>query len=116
MTFRRQPLRVGDRTELVVEVVLPEGSDARVALTPSTEGTTLEVVRGRLLTFEAQRETDEQGRLHLRFSIPVIAHAPGAGVLRVDVDALVCHGACAHVQRTERFTVEVDPGRPSAGR
>jgi hypothetical protein len=109
VTLGRTPLHAGDRTELVVEIVLATGLDARLALTPSAEGSTLEVVRGRLLSSDARRETDESGRTHLVFAIPVIAHAPGAAVLRVDVDALVCNGACAHVQRSERFPIEVEP-------
>lgn len=102
-------LEAGDRTALVVEVVLPPGpnADARLALTPSTEGTTLEVVRGRLLTADAQRDVDETGAVHLRFSVPVIAHAPGAAVLRIDVNAIVCAEVCASVAMSERFAVEV---------
>jgi hypothetical protein len=42
LALRRAPLFAGDRTELVVEIVLREGLDARLALTPSTEGSTLE--------------------------------------------------------------------------
>jgi hypothetical protein len=111
VTLHERTLRAGDRTELVVEVVLPQGVDARLALTPSTEGETLEVVRGRLLSFDARRETDAEGRTHLAFAVPVIAHAPGAAVLRIDVDALVCAAACAPVQQSERFTIDVAPAR-----
>lgn len=90
---------------------MPRGVEARLALTPSTEGSTLEVVRGRFLTYEARRETDTEGRTRLVFSVPVIAHAPGAAVLRIDIDALVCTEACTQVQQSERFPIDVEPAR-----
>ena len=77
---------------LVVPVVveLAEAVDAPLLLTPSVEGSAVEVVRGRLLRSDAKL-LDAR---HLRFEIPVVARSEGTAIFRVELAAYVCEPRC----------------------
>ncbi|MFW5920221.1 MAG: hypothetical protein ACOCUS_00170 [Polyangiales bacterium] len=83
-------LEEGDRARVVAEVRRPEGNDRPLLLTPSSEGTAVEVVRGRLLRADAE---DPDARV-LRFRIPIVARSPGTAVLRAEVLAHHCTRRC----------------------
>lgn len=83
-------LEVGDRARIVAEVRLPEGNERPVLLTPGSEGTAVEVVRGRLLRADAEAPDATV----LRFRIPIVARRPGTAVLRVEVLAHHCARRC----------------------
>jgi hypothetical protein len=86
-------LRVGDRAAVVAEVRIRPAGTQPLLLTPSTEGTAVEVVRGRLLRSDAEdRDADV-----LRFRIPIVARTPGTGVLRVAVSGWACAERCRRV-------------------
>lgn len=76
-----------------VIVTLPEGGEHPLLLTPSVEGSALELVRGRLIRADAKR-VDAQ---HLRFELPVVAKSEGTAILRVEVLTYVCSPACRRV-------------------
>ncbi|HBQ16337.1 MAG TPA: hypothetical protein DEF51_36150, partial [Myxococcales bacterium] len=81
-------LTVGDRAEIVARV---SGAGAHpVMLTPSAEGTALEVVRGRLLRADA-RDPDAS---ELELRIPIVARSAGTSVLRVRVAGYACEARC----------------------
>jgi hypothetical protein len=98
-------LRAGARALLDVTVVLPANAAEPVLLTQSAEGEALEVVRGRFMRSDA-RDTD--GGV-LRFELPVLARAVGAGVVRVHALAYVCAPDCLALEREARTTVSVLP-------
>src|SRR5690606_37787427 len=73
------PLHAGDRAELIARV---RGAGAHPLLvTPRSEGTAIEVVRGRLLRAEAVDPSADP----LEFRVPVIAQLAGTAVVRVSV-------------------------------
>jgi hypothetical protein len=73
-----------------VLVSVPAGDATPLLLTPSVEGSAVEVVRGRLLRSDAKPLAD--GRL--RFEVPVVARSEGTAILRVDVSSYVCDPRC----------------------
>jgi hypothetical protein len=76
-----------------VWVQLPAAGDAPLLLTPRSEGTAVEVVRGRLLRSDAK----SIDATHLRFEVPVVARSEGTAILRVDVSTYVCETRCVQV-------------------
>jgi hypothetical protein len=76
-----------------VIVSLPSGADHPLLLTPSVEGSAVELVRGRLTRADA-KNLDPQ---HLRFELPVVAKSEGTAILRVEVMTYACSPGCARV-------------------
>ena len=97
-------LRVGDRTEVIVEGRVRPAGRAPLMLTPASEGQALEVVRGRMLRADAVDPAAEV----LRFRVPVVARAVGTSVLRVRVRAYTCRARCRLVESTESAILRVD--------
>lgn len=82
-------LAVGDHAEVIVEVEAPHSASQPLILTPTSEGTAIEVVRGRFLRTDAT----EQGGV-LRFRVPIVAGNAGTSVFRVRVTTYVCTTRC----------------------
>jgi hypothetical protein len=98
-----ESLTVDDRASVIVEVhVLPEGHRP-VLLTPTSEGSAVEVVRGRLLRADAE---DPEAAV-LRFSIPIVARTPGTSVLRVHVSGWACEQRCRPVESDAEVVLRV---------
>ncbi len=74
-------------------------------VTPSSEGTALEVVRGRLLRAEAQDPRAEV----LEFQVPVVARGPGTAVVRVRAAGYACEARCRPVHAEASLIVHVAP-------
>ena len=96
-------LVAGTTATVVAEVRVPPG-DAPLLLTPTTEGTAVEVVRGRLLRADAER-TDAGT---LRFRIPIMAKAAGTSVLRVRVLTYACARRCRAEEADAFIVLRVD--------
>ena len=73
-----------------VVVALDVPTDAPLLLTPSVEGSAVEVVRGRLLRSDAKAID----ALHLRFDVPVVARSEGTAIFRVEVATYLCEPGC----------------------
>jgi hypothetical protein len=104
------PLHAGDRAELIARV---RGAGAHPLLvTPRSEGTAIEVVRGRLLRAEAVDPSADP----LEFRVPVIAQLAGTAVVRVSVRGYACEARCRLVRAEASEVVTVAPARarPSA--
>jgi hypothetical protein len=98
-----EQLTVGDRASVIALVtIIPEG-DRPILLTPTSEGTAVEVVRGRLLRTDAE---DDSARV-LRFSIPILAATPGTSVLRVHVSGWACEERCRPVETDAEVVLRV---------
>lgn len=94
-------LRQGDRTEIVARVA---GSDGLpVLVTPTSEGTAIEVVRGRLMRSDAA--DPDAAVLELR--IPVVARQAGTAVLRVSVSGYACEARCRAVTAQTSVVIQV---------
>lgn len=89
--------------EVVAEVVVPPGGRP-ILVTPTSEGTAVEVVRGRLLRTDA----DEIRPNVLLFRIPIRARGPGTAVLRVRVLAYDCAVRCRAVEGDAVVVLHVD--------
>jgi hypothetical protein len=84
-------LVAGDRATIVAKVRLSprdESGELPLLVTPASEGTAIEVVRGRLIRPDAEDPTAAE----LRFPVPIVARNPGTSVLRVHVLAYACAG------------------------
>jgi hypothetical protein len=88
-----QQLRAGSHNTIEVVVELPPGNDSPLLLTPSTSGSAVEVVRGRL----SRSDGKVMDATHLRFEIPVRARTEGTAILRVEVMTYVCARTCSRV-------------------
>jgi hypothetical protein len=98
-----ESLTVDDRKSVIVNVrVVPEGHRP-VLLTPTSEGSAVEVVRGRLLRADAE---DPRAAV-LRFSIPIVARTPGTSVLRVHVSGWACEERCRPVDADAEVVLRV---------
>jgi hypothetical protein len=94
---------VGDRARLVL--VVDVATDVPVLVTPTHEGSAIEVVRGRL----ARADAVEPGARPLRFPIPIVARERGTGVVRATVTSFVCEGeVCDAVEEEARVTIRVE--------
>jgi hypothetical protein len=111
-------LSAGDRAAITAELWIGGAGDGPVLLTPTAEGTAVEVVRGRLTRRDAEAIEAQDGRRGLRFAIPIAAHTPGTTVLRVHVQTFVCpeRGSrrpeaategCRSVEAVQSLTVRV---------
>lgn len=96
-------LTVGDRASVIAVVRITPAGDRPVLVTPSSEGTAVEVVRGRLLRGDA----DDPDAEELRFSIPIVARAPGTAVLRVHVSGWACAERCRPVEDDAEVVMRV---------
>ncbi len=96
-------LTVGDRASVIAVVRITPPGDRPVLVTPSSEGTAVEVVRGRLLRGDA----DDPDAEELRFSIPIVARAPGTAVLRVHVSGWACDERCRPVEADTEVVMRV---------
>jgi hypothetical protein len=76
-----------------VMLALEVAADAPLLLTPSVEGSAVEVVRGRLLRSDAKLVDPT----HLRFEVPVVARSEGTAIFRVEVATYVCEPRCRAV-------------------
>ncbi len=94
-------LRQGDRTEIVARVIGTDGLP--VLVTPTSEGTAIEVVRGRLMRSDAA--DPDAAVLELR--IPVVARQAGTAVLRVSVSGYACDGRCRAVTAQTSVVIQV---------
>lgn len=94
---------VGDRARLVLVVDVAE--DVPVLVTPTHEGSAVEVVRGRLARVDALEPTARP----LRFPIPIVARERGTGVVRATVTSFVCEGdVCEAIEEEARVTLRVE--------
>ena len=89
--------------EVIAEIEVPPGGRP-VLVTPTSEGTAVEVVRGRLLRADA----DEVRPNVLRFRIPIVVRAAGTAVLRVRVLAYACERRCRAVEGDSVVILRVD--------
>jgi len=96
-------LIAGTTAMVVAEVHVPP-SDSPLLLTPTTEGTAVEVVRGRLLRADAERSANGT----LRFRIPIIAKSAGTSVLRVRVMTYACARRCRAEEADAFLVLRVD--------
>jgi hypothetical protein len=78
-----EPIHVGDHASLTLTLHLPDGAKGPVLVTPRTQGSAVEVVRGRLLKSDAK----DPGADPLVFELPMLARSAGQAV--VSVRALV---------------------------
>jgi hypothetical protein len=100
----------GDRAALRVGVRLTPQNDLPMLVTPSSEGTAIEVVRGRLLRTDA----DDAGNGVLQFRVPVVARSTGTAIVRVRVVAYACDTLCREVRGERALTLRVHPGPTGA--
>lgn len=82
----------GQRAQILARV--RGAGEHPVLVTPRSEGTAIEVVRGRLLRAEAR---DPEAEV-LEFRLPIIARGAGTSVLRVEVRGYACEARCRAVR------------------
>jgi hypothetical protein len=83
-------LHAGDHANVIVNVELAAEGDTPVVLTPSVEGSAVEIVRGRMLRSDGVAVDAK----HLRFELPVIARDEGTAILRVELSTYACTPRC----------------------
>lgn len=106
-------LVAGDRAEVIATLRLPTGNDRPLLLSPRSEGTAIEVVRGRLLRSDA----DDPSAEPLRFRIAIVAREPGDAILRVRVVAYQCAIRCETLHGEASLSLRVSsPERSLADR
>lgn len=98
-------MHVGDRASLVVRLDLPADAAEPVLLTTSSEGTALEVVRGRFVRFDAA----DPKAPSLRFEVPMVARAPGTAIFRVHALFYRCEKTCIAVEQDVQALIEIAP-------
>jgi hypothetical protein len=96
-------LHAGDRAEIVARV---SGAGPHpLLLTPRSEGTAVEVVRGRLMRADA-RDPDAEV---LELRIPVVARSAGTAVIRVEAAGYACAERCRRVRAEAAAVLRVAP-------
>lgn len=104
------PVQVGDPFEIVAHVRLRGGARGPWMLAPTSDGPAVEVVRGRLLSIDADVLEDADGQVHARLRIPVLARATGTTVLRARVEAYGCREArCRPIDGEGSLVLEIAP-------
>ncbi len=99
-------VQVGDHLEVIAHVRMRSGARGPWMLAPTSDGPALEVVRGRLLSIDADAFDPDTGEASLR--IPVVARAAGMTVLRARVTAYGCEdGRCRAIAGEGSVVVEV---------
>lgn len=104
------PARVtlGDRAEIVVQVIDRSSAVLPFLVTPASEGPAIEIVRGRFTRADAA-EGDPEDNV-LRFEVPFVARSVGTSVVRVRVDGFECEGdRCRAVQVESSRAIEIRP-------
>ena len=96
----------GDRTTIVAEVTVTPHSGSPLLLTPTNEGASVEVVRGRLVRADAV----DPDASPMRFEIPIVAKSAGTSILRVRILTYVCESRCRAVEGTGEIVLEVARG------
>ncbi len=96
-------ITAGDRVELIAEVTISPRSDLPVLLTPSNQGGSIEVVRGRLVRSDAE----DPAASPLRFRVPLLANEPGTAIVRVRVMAYACAARCRTIDAEAEVTLTV---------
>lgn len=99
-------LTPGDRAAIIAEVTVTPRSGSPLLLTPTNEGASVEVVRGRLVRADA---VDPEAS-PLRFEIPVVAKSAGTSILRVRILTYVCEARCRAIEATGQIVLEVTRG------
>ena len=101
-------VHVGDPLEILAHVTLRGGARGPWMLAPTSDGPALEVVRGRLLSIDADVVPGEDGRTLATLRIPVLPRAAGTTVLRARVSAYACEqGRCRTIDGEGALVVEV---------
>ncbi|MBN8611436.1 MAG: hypothetical protein J0L92_12665 [Deltaproteobacteria bacterium] len=104
------PVHVGDPIEIVAHVTLRGGARGPWMLAPTSDGPAVEVVRGRLLSIDADVLERGDDRVEARLRIPVLARATGTTVLRARVEAYGCRdGRCRAIDGEGSLVLEVEP-------
>lgn len=98
-----QELRAGSHALVSVEVELPPGNDSPLLLTPAVEGSSVEVVRGRLSRSDAK----PRGKGALRFEIPVLSRSEGTAILRVELMTYLCSLRCERIVLSKSQIIHV---------
>ncbi|AKF05070.1 hypothetical protein DB32_002219 [Sandaracinus amylolyticus] len=98
-------IAVGARAEVIVRVRAGERAGRPMLITPSSEGSAIEVVRGRLTRGDAEDASGE-----LRFRVPIVARTAGTAVMRVRIDGFECEaGHCRALVVEASAPIEVLP-------
>jgi hypothetical protein len=102
-------VRVGDHLDVTARVRLSAGARGPWMLAPTSDGPALEVVRGRLLSIDADAlEAQPDGGTRASLRIPVAASAAGTTVLRARVTAYGCEdGRCRAIAGEGAIVIEV---------
>ena len=101
-------VHVGDPLEILAHVTLRGGARGPWMLAPTSDGPALEVVRGRLLSIDADVVPGEDGRTEATLRIPVLPRAAGTTVLRARVSAYACEQRrCRAIDGEGALVVEV---------
>ena len=104
------PVHVGDPIEIVAHVTLRGGARGPWMLAPTSDGPAVEVVRGRLLSIDADVLERGDDRVEARLRIPVLARATGTTVLRARVEAYGCRdGRCRAIDGEGSLVLEIEP-------
>jgi len=98
-------MRAGDRASLVVRLDLPADASEPVLLTTGSEGSALEVVRGRFVRLDAKGPSEST----LRFEVPLVARAAGSAIFRAHVLFYRCAKTCVAVEQDAQALIEVAP-------
>lgn len=96
-------VRAGDRKTISVRVTLPADAAYPVLLTTSSEGSALEVVRGRFLREDA---ADPKATI-LRFDVPIVARVAGAAIFRAHVLTYRCTDRCVALEQEAEASIEI---------
>ena len=103
-------VHVGDPIEIVAHVTLRGGARGPWMLAPTSDGPAVEVVRGRLLSIDADVLEPGEDRVEARLRIPVLARATGTTVLRARVEAYGCRdGRCRPIDGEGSLVLEIEP-------
>lgn len=95
-------VHVGDRLEVTARIT--GAGEHPLLLTPRSEGTAVEVVRGRLMRSDARDPSAEV----LEMGVPIVARAVGAAVVRVEVSGYRCDPRCRLVEASAQVVLEVN--------
>ncbi len=102
---QHEAMHVGARATLTVQLTLPADTGEPVLLTTSSEGSALDVVRGRLLRLDAE---DPKAQT-LRFAVPIVARAAGTAIFRVHALYYRCQASCVAVEEDAESLIEIAP-------
>lgn len=104
------PVHVGDPFEVIAHLHLRGGARGPWMLAPTSDGPAVEVVRGRLLSIDADTLEGSDETLEARLRIPVLARATGTTVLRARVQAYGCEaGRCRAIEGEGALVLEIAP-------